>query len=270
MSLQIRLAQDNPGAWPVRESDHGMPVAVVPSNLGAVPVRISSNIGSVPVRVMSGELSPDTPVDPVVPVPDILWWKFTEGSGTSIGATVGPNGTTDASWVTGKNGSGFALDFNGANSASTSTTVTYGTNTITICGWFWFTASGSVFLLESGPGFPPPNSVGIYQTVGELYVSNSGTTGELSEKVAFSTTGEWVHIAVVVSPTEAKLFINAVEQSTTNTSNNRTGTSNFADQTLYVGALSTGAYMFNGRIDDLRIYSGDQSAELAAIMADSQ
>jgi hypothetical protein len=80
MSLQIRLAQDNPGAWPVRESDHGMPVAVVPSNLGAVPVRISSNIGSVPVRVMSGELSPDTPVDPVVPVPDILWWKFTEGS----------------------------------------------------------------------------------------------------------------------------------------------------------------------------------------------
>lgn len=205
----------------------------------------------------------------VAPTPDILWWKFLEGSGTDIGATVGTDGTTDASWVTGKTGSGFALEFNGTSqNAETSNTVTYGTNTITLCAWFWFdVTTGTRMLLESSATYITPNCFGIFVDANLLYASNTGATGERQEYIAFSTTGAWVHLAVVLTPTDNKIFVDGVEQATTITNNNRTGTADYSAQTLFVGARNSGSLFFDGRIDDLRIYSGDVSADLALIMA---
>jgi len=214
----------------------------------------------------------DGEITPVVPEPDILWWEFTEGSGTAIGATVGPNGTTDASWVTGKTGSGFALDFNGTNQdAATSAAVTYGTNTITICAWvFPRAAAGTRMLFESSASYGNPNCFGIFVDGALLYVSNSGATGERQEFTASAAAGAWVHLAVVLTPTDNKIFLNAVEQATTIQINTRTGTADYATQTLFVGARNNSSLFANGSLDDLRIYSGDVSADLAAIMADAQ
>lgn len=209
---------------------------------------------------------------PPSPVPDILWWKFGEGSGTSIGATVGPNGTTDASWVVGKSGSGFALDFNGTTQdAATSAAVSYGANIITICAWVFPRAMvGTRVLFESSEVYANPNSFGVFADTGNLFVSNTGATGERQEYIASPPAGAWVHLAVVLTPTDNKIFLNAVEQSTTVSVNTRTGTANYAAQTLFVAARNASSLFANGVLDDVRIYSGDRSADLAAIMADPQ
>ncbi len=207
---------------------------------------------------------------PDVPVPDILWWKFAEGSGTAIGATVGPNGTTNATWVTGKTGSGFALEFNGTTQgASTSGPVTYGTNTITICGWFWFdTFLGGNVIFES---LPQPQGFTVQVIGAAIYVINLGDGSTQRQGfVGPPATGAWVHFAVVFSPTETSVFFDAVEQVFNQTFSDFSGTGNFAANTLSVGKRLDNTLFFDGRVDDFRIYSGDVSADLGSIMADAQ
>ena len=203
--------------------------------------------------------------------PGILHWKLNEGSSTAITATVGPNGTTDAAWLTGKSGSGFCLDFNGTDDdAGTSSAVTYGTNTITVCGWFWFdSTAGTRMLFESSESYANTDTFAAFVDTGVLYLANSGTTGTLTKNVAFTTTGAWVHLAFVLTPTDCKIYVAGVSQ-VVGTSGSRTGTANYSAQTLFVGARNRASLFFDGRIDDLRIYSGDVSANLAAIMASPQ
>jgi hypothetical protein len=211
---------------------------------------------------------------PPSPVPDILWWKFGEGSGTSIGATVGPNGTTDAAWVVGKSGSGFALEFNGTTQDANSTSpVTYAANIITVCAWLWFDAAvGPYTVFESSTNFAAtPNTFAVRTFGVTAYTYNAGATGYLEKTWATAgATGTWVHLAVVFSPTDTKPYVNGVEMATTIGTNTRTGTANYSAQPLFVGASNNSIYFMDGRVDDLRIYSGDRSADIAAIMADPQ
>jgi hypothetical protein len=110
-----------------------------------------------------------------------------------------------------------------------------------------------------------------------LWVSGNGASGgqlALQTKYAalWSTANvvplnQWTHVAAVItSPTTAKLYVNGVEiTSTIGSVNFETSTSPF-----YIGSIpygvngSPGAWRFNGKIDEVRIWNTDRSALIAS------
>ncbi len=223
------------------------------------------------------QLQPSATSPAASPTPDIYWNKFNNGSGTTATAAVGPNITTDADWVTGKSGSGYALDFNGTtDDAATTSSITYGTNMISISLWAAPDAFSSFrFLIESSSNSgSTPNCASVYWSGATLAASASGTTGARTESVVFTPTNTWVHIFALIDCTTAtgneRIWTNGVEATTSIITSTKTGTENFSAQTLFIGARNSGSFFFAGLIDDLRIYSGDRSANLSEIMADPQ
>lgn len=214
------------------------------------------------------------------PSPDILWWKCNDGSGTSVAADVGPDGTTDADWSTGtQSGSGSCLNFNGtSDEAQSNSTITYGTNIITVCFWVYVdTVSGTRIFLESGPN--PATNVNtwdIFQSAAQLNVYSSGTTGARQEAWnSFLTASSWIHIAAVIDQSagsgagDIKVYKNGSEIASSSTpTNTKTGTSNFANSTLNIGARNAASLWMDGRIDDVRIFSGELTAgQISSIYA---
>lgn len=215
------------------------------------------------------------------PTPDILWWKMNTGSGTSIAGYAsggGDSGTTDASWVTGKSGSGYALDFNGTSQDSRSTaTMTYGAGVLTVCAWVYLDVNtGSRVIWESTQN---PNSFAATFTLfldsGNLNAMIHGTSGYRSEYITAPSTGSWTHVAVVYDNStttgDVGIYIGGSSQSTTIGTNTKASSADFiAGYYFYAGARGQTSLFMDGRLDDLRIYSGDQSASLADIIADAQ
>lgn len=194
-------------------------------------------------------------------------------------AAVGPNFDLlgSYSWVTGQSGSGFAVTLgSGGANANTTAAVTYGTNLITLCTWLYPIATDSTrFLFESSVNAgTTPDTFAAYINGGNLIGYVSGTTGARAESIAAPATGAWVHIGVVLDNSTAtgnvKIYLDAVEQVLNLDVDTKTGTSNYAADTLYVSARAGASFFMDATFDDTRIYSGDQGANMTAIMNDSQ
>ena len=206
------------------------------------------------------------------PTPDIFWWKLNEGSGTSItgdGTTGGDDGTTDATWADG------GLDFNGSSQdAATSSNITSGTNIVTVTLWvntdtgdnstrMWVELSYSATV--NVPGFL------IYTDANGLNGYLSGTTGGRQETVAQPAAGTWFCYAFVFDNSTAtgdvKIYKDGTELTPAAPSpNDKTGTSNFTVQPIYVGARNSSTFWFDGGLDDIRVYSGELNAsQISAI-----
>lgn len=216
--------------------------------------------------------------------PELLWWKMNDGSGTTITAEVGPNGSTNAAWVTGKSGSGSALDYNGSthHSESGSSLNFGGATTATICFWAYLDdLSPTQILFETGP------NAGTVDGSVLVYLDSSNINFALQESVsparanggnfASPSTGAWNHIAFKINTNTAGSttiagYINGTLQTTSSPANNTTGSGGFATQIINVGARDGGASLpFNGRIDDVRVFNRIlDSTELAAVIADAQ
>lgn len=213
------------------------------------------------------------------PRPDILWWRLNEGTGTTIsgdGINGGDDGTTDAAWVTGKSGSGSALDFS-SQDAATDSSITYGASIITACGWVYLdSTSGLQILWESSADFNGSDATFIaFVNSGTVVCSIHSSASEY--RIHTSTapaTGGWVHLAAVYDNStttgNVDIFYDAVDQAAPATTSNKGAAATFSAEKLYAGARASASLRYNGRLDDLRIYTGDQSAKLAAIMADAQ
>jgi len=213
------------------------------------------------------------------PTPELLWWKLNEGSGTSIAGAAsggGDGGTTDAAWLTGKSGSGSALDFNGTSQdAATSSSITFGANIITISGWFYFDATNAnQILVESSSNLNANNdSFSLLIDAGQLYLNVHNAGAYRSGTCAAGATGVWKHILAIAdrsaNPNVMTIYIDGVDQAATQ-SGLLTAVANHAAYTVYVGARGGTSLFYNGRIDDLRIYSGSKAANVTAIMNDAQ
>jgi hypothetical protein len=214
------------------------------------------------------------------PTPDILWWQLNEGSSTSItgdGTIGGDDGTTDADWVTGKSGSGYALDFDGSSDdASTSSNITFGTNVVTVAMWVYFDATNNTRMLIEGSdnAVNNANTFSLFVEGGYLQASiRSTTAGQFRiERIIAPATGAWHHVLVVFDNStntgNEDIWLNGVSQSTSTYINTKTTNGVFAAYRVYVGARNTNLTYTDGRIDDVRIYSGDRSASVADIYAD--
>jgi len=220
------------------------------------------------------------------PVPDLLWWKLNEGSGTTLtdSSTGGAGGGThDADYVTGKSGSGYALDFNGtSDDGATSAAITYNTDTITVA--FWInrdSTTGVRMILESSNNLNNAESgFGIYIDGSKIAVGFRTLPGGQyrNENISAPAAGEWHHVALVLKRNynngstygDIVFYVDGTEVASTVTLNAITTTSNWSNQVLYVGARNRASFWYSGLLDDVRIYTGDRSADIAAIMNDPQ
>lgn len=196
----------------------------------------------------------------------IQHWKCQDNAAsTVVVATVG----TDAALVGGDNtsvkasaGPGTALtnafDLNGSDDAvdvSAAAISFAGGTALSLALWFWRDGATSNQLLgTSGTG---NNSVS-FQSATVIRVR---TVVSSDFTVASVSTGAWHHLLVTrTTGNSVRLFVDGVESSTGALSNtatvsyNRIGLSN--------------ASFFDGRICDVRVYNSDESANVAAIMAE--
>jgi hypothetical protein len=213
--------------------------------------------------------------------PDLLWWKLNEGSGTTIAGTAATSddGTTDADWATGKSGSGSCLNYDGSSDDSlTDANIAWGTNIITICGWLYLDSTASDRLVWTTTSLDPFGSHANDATAfisGELlYLQLFGTTNRRRENMAVPSTGSWKHLLVVYDASTAtgdmRLWLDGAEQTLTLGDNLHDGTSNFVTDKFVCGMRLGGSMFYDGKMDDVRVYSGDRSASVANIIDNPQ
>ena len=224
--------------------------------------------------------SPPSAGGSAAPTPELLWWPLNAGSGTTIVGDAsggGDDGSHVADHITGASGSGSALDFNGTSDwASCSTAIAPGSAVVTVCLWVYADAivADSDLVESSNTSDGSAHTFRVYIEGSLIKVLGRGTTGYRQETVAV-TTGSWIHIAAIIDNStatgEVQIYKDGVSQTTTLGLNNKTGTSNFSSQRIFVGARSSSSKWFDGRIDDVRIYNRElTSTEISNIYADPQ
>jgi len=227
------------------------------------------------------------------PTPDILWWKFTDGSGTTVTADVGPNGTLSGgySWVTGKSGSGYAVAFDGVDAALISASnVTYGTDVVTVTCWVkcpqaqvannWIHIAGADGYIKSSssPGWVVGLKGGYSQNLEGIIKSSSWGADDIrveTDDAGLFPDDTWTHLAMVFdaaansSAGDVKIYVNGSLATTTVQVNTKTVTANYTANRLLVMKQLTNPRYTEGSIDDLRIYSGElTSTQIAAVYAE--
>jgi hypothetical protein len=215
---------------------------------------------------------PATAAAAAAPTPDALWWKFNEGTGTNIAASVGTNGITDAAWVTGSSGTGYALSPSVTTTGASIGTVSLGVEKLTVCFWMFITnTTTAIYILEL---HPPYNN---YNDGFRIYFSSANISmgsqiyGTLLESFARPTQDAWHHYAAVfdasVTGGEEKLYIDGNNQtnSVTPTKSLPAGFYPFGSNSIKLGGFG------NYHIDDLRIYKSELTeSEIIAIKNDPQ
>lgn len=222
------------------------------------------------------------------PTPDKLWLQFTEGSGAtatnSAAAGLSNAFVLNATWATGKSGSGYSIDFDGSTSEAWVTNVSFVTNTITLTTWAFFDSTnqanaGCLFELSTNVNYIQRNFRVMCTAAGNLAVLIHGTGDSANfrqETATAPNTNAWVHLGIVLDNSttagDVKIYYNAVAQSTTIATDTKNLTGTFLATNLFIGArstaLATRAFL-NGKLDDVRIYSGElNSAQLTAVMND--
>lgn len=224
------------------------------------------------------------------PTPEILWWKFTDGSGTTVTADAGGiNGTiSGATWITGKSGSGYALQFDGVNDTlSTAVNLSLsGTHVVSIACWVWWDAFGSNddLLLEFGENFGISGSSFIVNpndsTFGGFGLAMSdGAAAARFETFTRPSAGAWHHYVFVFDGDsvsgggggsgDIKMYVDGTLLVETAINLTAYTTANFGTGILYVFNRANSSLFGAGKLDDFRIYNRDVSgAEVISIRDD--
>lgn len=203
----------------------------------------------------------------------IGWWKLDDGSGTSatdtsnvFGATA-HNGTVTGSptWTTGKLGG--ALSFSGSTSqyVSIATATVAGKTSGTICAWI--NTSDSVnqqAILTYAVIADTTHEVrfSINPVTGSTYIIMLANTGGTANWVRGNTalaTSTWYHVCATGNGTTWNLYVNGKKETLTVGAGTNAGTwySAVTGKKFLIGLLTrtTSVIPFNGKIDDVRVYS---------------
>lgn len=217
----------------------------------------------------------------------ILRLKFDEGAGDAIADSSG-NGhdftKSGGTWITGKSGSGNALSFNGSSDyASSDATINWGVDVITVCAWVkWDSFSNddaalwelsSNFNNTDGAIWSSPNAgAGGGNWVGTIQDS----TGSFDFREEYATrpaAATWVHVAIVYDNStttgDVKIYFDAVEQSTTISTNDKSSSGNIVTDVLYLFSRAGSSLFGAGDMDDLRIYAGELDAAQLTLVKDN-
>lgn len=220
----------------------------------------------------------NTASEVVIPTP-IYRLELNEGSGLSMADSSGNANTftnLGPTWITGKSGSGGALQFDGVNDfAKSVNTVTVAANTTnwTFCAWVWWDAfandddllveisanssnSGSdgAFLIDPNSSFPSGVAAFLVQdsSAGSLY---------RTESIARWPAAEWVHIAAVFESAanslqgEWTIYTNGVVASQTVNTTTKDQASQLRTAVTHNLMSRNGTSLFaSGRLDDVGLW----------------
>jgi hypothetical protein len=223
------------------------------TNIKAMTIGLGSGAGSGTLLIDDIRLRAFTPAAPVAPVL-VGWWKLDndvkDGSGNGNDGTI----TGAPTYVTGKIGSALALN-------GTADYVDCGTgasldilDAVTLSAWIKpMTFGSSTYQTLVGKG---DHAYCLHHTNGnviEFYIYNSGWRNINGGAVPSTFNGAWHHLAGTYDGTQLKLYIDG----------------KLVASSLWAGSVDTTTYsvsigrnsemtgrLFNGSIDDVRIYRG--------------
>jgi len=187
----------------------------------------------------------------------VAWYKMDENTGTSTTADSSGNSLTatlnnSPSWTTAQIGVS-ALSFNGSNQYLTiSGTTTLKPSTFTIAAWV--KDSGSI---------PTPTArwiVSLNQNDVRLIMADSGDghiASEIYNGSGFTTlaagtlnVGAWNHVVVTYDGSTQKIYLNGTLSASGSATLSWESTASSS-----IGATQGGSLLWNGKLDDVRIYS---------------
>lgn len=197
-------------------------------------------------------------------VPDLVWWKMNENTGTTTADSAGTNTMThDADWVTGV--AGYGLGFNGSSDNGTTGLINYNTNQITLTAWMLITqTNASSIIFEGSPNFYTAGGVNyhVQLTRDILYVGlGIGAVGYRREtNTVLFATNTWTHLTIALDASfnegDIRVWTNMVEMPMITINDGFNTAAPFMSTNLYVGARQDNSSFFNGKLDDVRIYTG--------------
>ncbi|MEE8458271.1 MAG: LamG domain-containing protein [Phycisphaerales bacterium] len=204
----------------------------------------------------------------------LTWWKLDESSGTTANddSAYGNNGTLQnmdgSEWTTGQVDNGLNLD--GAEDYIDTGIASNLANTITMMAWFNSDDAGSIgdnyvaqrFLSQRDASNSSRLALGINLDRVAVFWDDGGlnTQGGTTTLVA----GDWYHAAVTYDGTTVRLYLNGIEEGNWAEASMSTPTTD----TFMIGANFAATRLFNGVLDDARLYSRALcAAEVAAIHA---
>lgn len=171
---------------------------------------------------------------------------------TSVGAIIGANAPASANTSTFTTASGKisrALDFNGTTHKVTLTTDVIGATAATLTAWVYVDGGhedGSGRILDNG------KTIFTLADAGTLSLMSDGSTAATSAAGAVAS-GAWVHVAAVRNAAGlASIYVNGELSGTANQSS---GTPAGGSTNVIIGANNAGAQSFNGKLDDIRVYT---------------
>lgn len=218
------------------------------------------------------------------PVPDIFWWRMLEGTGTTVAGSASSgtdSGNTDAGWSTGASSLDYALDFNGSSHvASNSTALNFGgVSSYTIAFWINPDTTNGGVVLELSTNYN--NHAGAFLIYKEnVWMGFTGTSSGptyRSETNAPPALGVWTHYLAYFDATAFgdagnwTVYTNGVLAAMGVRLTSKATTSAVPTQKAYLGQRGTSAtLLLNGKLDDVRIYSGDKTGAVESIYNDPQ
>ncbi len=202
--------------------------------------------------------------------------EILDTSGNGLNANAVNLGTSSA--TVGKIGQGLAFDGVDEYVNAGRGQVGSPTNGITITLWVYTSNTyfdGSLDMLLADNQGTPASENGFWlnledrgagNTTNGVQVEFDVTTGARKEYATnvIGSTPAWYHITALYNPTEsdAHIFINGTEVTST-VAPSGGGTGNYVpdtDENLFIGALNNLTFLFNGKLDDVRIYNRALSA----------
>ncbi len=221
----------------------------------------------------AGESAPSNEVKAYAGTRLHTWLKFDESSGTTAVDASGNNhpGTlvNGAAWVAGRRGN--ALQFDGVNDyVSLPPNLVTDLADFSVTAWVYWNAARNwerIFDFGTGPQHYMMLTARGASTLRFAITTDYAIGEQIINAPSALATGQWVHLAVTLSGSTGRLYVNGSEVGSNTvmphsplrlgpTSQNWIGRSQYPDP------------YFNGKIDDFRIYQGAlTAAELAAIMA---
>ena len=170
-------------------------------------------------------------------------------------------------WTAGRFGNGIQLDgLDDYVNVSDSSSVNITGNTLTLSAWVRINRTASTdttqtiisktaasdseqyVLLYTADSHGVPNRF-------RFDVRNSSATASIYTNGTYATTNTWIHVTGVYNSSRITIFINGSEMNSTTTAGDITGRASDVN----IGRLASGGQLFNGTIDEVRIYSENVS-----------
>jgi hypothetical protein len=193
------------------------------------------------------------------------YWSFDTGKGGLSAHDQSGNGNTGtltsmdagSDWVDGKLGQ--ALDFDGSDDYVAVPLVTTATQNLTITGWvYWRGTSANTILFYNGntgsSGWGVLVNNGSCAAGNKITVLNGGVSCDRVSSTTILPTNSWTHIVLTRDSTTWRLYVDGVQKHT------GTGNPNTPTAASNIGASHSGSSVFNGLIDEVRIYNRALSA----------